>query len=235
MRNFFPSFLSFFSSSVNYVCLPQKLVLIQTRDRFKGFTIGVFDFLLLLDLSPLHSPFLPRATCPTVFASRVTKDAEIQKSRSSSGSEDLFFPPAISVIQWPRAYDLSLPSISHSPPLFRPGKGPSSTPFSLRVFSFLPARLSGVLNPFFPVSCRATAVYIAAARGLHAPVCVRVQRVNCCVVGSLEFRYYPRAVLISARIGVQRFPASTGPGAVHCDALWDFRVCFSCTVSWCLT
>lgn len=81
------------------------------------------------------------------------------------------------------------------------------------VFSFLPSELSGVLNPFFSISCHVTAVYAGQARGrraralcvLHARVCVR--RVN---VVPLEFRYYPRS-LSRFSIGGQRFPALIGP------------------------
>lgn len=81
------------------------------------------------------------------------------------------------------------------------------------VFSFLPSELSGVLNPFFSISCHVTAVYAGQARGgraralcvLHARVCVR--RVN---VVPLEFRYYPRS-LSRFSISGQRFPALIGP------------------------
>lgn len=73
------------------------------------------------------------------------------------------------------------------------------------VFSFLPSELSGVLNPFFSISCHVTAVYAGQARGGRARVCVR--RVN---VVPLEFRYYPRS-LSRFSIGGQRFPALLGP------------------------
>lgn len=48
---------------------------------FKGFSL--WKGTNIPSLSPLARSlsFLPDATCPTVFGSRVTKDAEIQKSR----------------------------------------------------------------------------------------------------------------------------------------------------------
>lgn len=146
--------------------------LIQTRDRLKGFaqegySISSFSSSSIslpppLPPAPYVHPFCWKPTCPTVFASRVTKDAEIQKSRSSPDPKgDLSFFDFPSIFQWPcySTRSLSLPLPPHSPPLSRPRKGPSSSssssiPSFLLLARFSPffhhGLLSGVLNPFFP-------------------------------------------------------------------------------------
>lgn len=112
-------------------------------------------------------------------------------------------------IQWPCHRSLSLSLCPTLHPFFVPRKGPSSSiPSFLLLARFSPffhhGLLSGVLNPFFPVSCHVTAVYESAsqtrgersrARALCKSVCRRV--CVCVDACSPEFRYYPRAVLIS--------------------------------------
>lgn len=205
-------FLPFLSPST--VRLPLDLVLPHSNARQieRVRTGGIFDFLLLLDLAPprVHPFFSPKPTCPTVFASRVTKDAEIQKSRSSPDQGRSFFlrPSPLCRFNGP-ATDLSLSLCPTLHPFFVPRKGPSSSiPSFLLLARFSPffhhGLLSGVLNPFFPVSCHVTAVYESAsqtrgersrARALCKSVCRRV--CVCVDACSPEFRYYPRAVLIS--------------------------------------
>lgn len=152
-------FLPFLSPST--VRLPLDLVLPHSNARQieRVRTGGIFDFLLLLDLAPprVHPFFSPKPTCPTVFASRVTKDAEIQKSRSSPDQGRSFFlrPSPLCRFNGP-ATDLSL-SLS----------APLSTPFSslvkvllLRSPPFFFSRVfllssitdfyPGFLTPFFP-------------------------------------------------------------------------------------
>lgn len=132
--------------------------LIQTRDRLKGFAQEGYSISSSSISLPPPSPFLlPKPTCPTVFASRVTKDAEIQKSRSLPDQGRSFFlrPSALCRFNGPLP-DLSL-SLS----------APLSTPFSslvkvllLRSPPFFFSRVfllssitdfyPGFLTPFFP-------------------------------------------------------------------------------------
>jgi hypothetical protein len=75
--------------------------------------------------------FFGEATCPTVFGSRVTKDAEIQKSRRAPGPEEREDP-------WGCARDREWPR-GESHLLALPRDGPSSSePFLPRVRLFSP-------------------------------------------------------------------------------------------------
>lgn len=150
------SFLPFSPSTVR-LPLDWSSFLIQTRDRLKGFAqegYSISSSSSSISLPP-RSPFpLPKPTCPTVFASRVTKDAEIQKSRSlpDQGRSLFLRPSAFCRFNGPLSLSLSL-----STPLFR-----SSTVKVLRLRSppfffsrvFLLSSITdfypGFLTPFFP-------------------------------------------------------------------------------------
>lgn len=175
---FFPPFFytsfrsSFFLFPPSTVRLrPGWPFLIQTRDRLKGFAQEGYSISSSSISLPPPSPFLlPKPTCPTVFASRVTKDAEIQKSRSLPDQGRSFFlrPSALCRFNGPLP-DLSLSLCPTLHPFFVPRKGPSpSIPSFLLLARFSPffhhGLLSGVLNPFFPVSCHVTAVYESASQ-----------------------------------------------------------------------
>lgn len=86
------------------------------------------------------------ATCPTVFGSRVTKDAEIQKSRRAwSGARgETLFRGARRDREWPRgaSHLLALPPRDGSSP---PGPFPPACSRSLLSSS---TDTPGVLNPF---------------------------------------------------------------------------------------
>lgn len=142
-------------------------------------------------------------------------------------------------IQWPCHRSLSLSLCPTLHPFFVPRKGPSSSiPSFLLLARFSPffhhGLLSGVLNPFFPVSCHVTAVYESAsqtrgersrARALCKSVCRRV-----CV----RRRVFARVSILSASGPYldrpADFPRPQPPVTQnhYCyPALWDFRVCFS--------
>lgn len=102
--------------------------------------------------SPPSHPFYSEPTCPTVFASRVTKDAEIQKSRSLLREIFHSYPSAFG-----DSMDLAaLSPRSVSPTLhlfFVPVKVLLRCPLLcfLPVFSpFFRRNYPGFLTPFFP-------------------------------------------------------------------------------------
>lgn len=233
-------FLPFLSPSTVRLLLDLVLPHSNARQIERVRTGGIFDFLLLLDLAPprVHPFFSPKPTCPTVFASRVTKDAEIQKSRSSPDQGRSFFlrPSPLCRFNGP-ATDLSL-SLSLCPtlhPFFVPRKGPSSSiPSFLLLARFSPffhhGLLSGVLNPFFPVSCHVTAVYESASQTRGERSRARALCVDACVCR----RVFARVSILSASGPYldrpADFPRPQPPVTQnhYCyPALWDFRVCFS--------
>lgn len=98
---FFSSFLFFFVPfSVNRTSSPTGPSSFKQRDRFKGFTGGIFDF-LLLDLEPPHRPTLSTPNLPALLFSLLGL-LKTRKSRNREACSERSFirTPLLLVIQW---------------------------------------------------------------------------------------------------------------------------------------
>lgn len=143
--------------------------LIQTRDRLKGFAQEGYSISSSSISLPPPSPFLLPAPLFSLLELLKTRKSKNREACPTKGDLSFFDPrlSADSMAHYPISLSLSLCPTLH--PFFVPRKGPSpSIPSFLLLARFSPffhhGLLSGVLNPFFPVSCHVTAVYESASQ-----------------------------------------------------------------------